>query len=56
MSKTIEFEELMDEHVTYVDAKVADVYVLDLDGRHEFSDTADIVPFVEKELGYKVVF
>lgn len=57
MSKSIGFDELMDEHVTYVDAKVADIYVLCLDdGRYEFKDTADIVPFVEKELGYKVVF
>ena len=52
----ISFDDLMD-CVTYVDCKLSDLYRLKLDGEcYEFKDTAEIVPFVEKKLGYEVVF
>ena len=54
--KHVHFEELM-ECVVYVDCKVNDLYLLNLDGKtHKFKNTEDIVPFVEKELSYKVIF
>lgn len=53
--KSIKFDTLMDG-VQYVDTFVNSKYVLQLDGkRYTFNDTAEVVPYVEKKLGYKVI-
>lgn len=51
---TIDFDTLIDDCVRFIDVVG---YVLTLDGKsHTFDNTSEIVPFVQDELGYVVVF
>jgi len=55
MDKVIDFDELMD-CVKYVPVNSSrGFYVLRIDGTtKKFKNTSEVIPFVEKELGYTV--